>query len=98
LVLNADANHNNREPQTKEKYLDSYMAKNLYWFNCPISSKFNAESRYRNNQETYVSLLPVGYIQSGTQKSATVASQPGVVSVSKDKVIVNDPAYFWQEP
>ena len=30
LILNADANWNNSVPETKEEYLDEYMAKNLY--------------------------------------------------------------------
>ena len=30
LVLNEDANHNNETKQTKEEYLENYMAKNLY--------------------------------------------------------------------
>jgi len=61
LVLNSDANWNNQNPQTKEEYLDSYMAKNLYWIQCPAVSKFNVESRYRNNKETYISIHPPGY-------------------------------------
>ncbi|MDR3285928.1 MAG: transglutaminase-like domain-containing protein, partial [Prevotellaceae bacterium] len=61
LVLNSDANWNNQNPRTKEEYLDSYMAKNLYWIQCPAVSKFNAESRYRNNKEIYISIHPLGY-------------------------------------
>ncbi|GHV56343.1 transglutaminase [Bacteroidia bacterium] len=70
LVLNPDANHNQTEKQTKENYLDSYMAKNLYWIQCPLISKFNPESRYRNNTERYVSLLPSGF-QNTDKKIAT---------------------------
>jgi hypothetical protein len=31
LQLNEDANWNNKSKQTKEYYLDTYMAKNLYY-------------------------------------------------------------------
>jgi hypothetical protein len=61
LVLNEDANWNNQTKQTKEDYLMNYMAKNLYWIQVPIENKFNPESRYRNNVNRYVSLLPTGY-------------------------------------
>jgi hypothetical protein len=61
LVLNSDANWNNQTPKTKENYLDSYMAKNLYWLQCPAESRFNVESRYRNSREAYISLKPIGY-------------------------------------
>lgn len=40
LILNSDANWNHKSKQTKEDYLDNYMAKNLYYIsarelNCP---------------------------------------------------------------
>ena len=60
LVLNEDANWNNQNKQTKAQYLDSYMAKNLYWLQCPVDSRFNPESRYRNTNQTYISLRPSG--------------------------------------
>ncbi|WP_051697443.1 hypothetical protein [Prevotella sp. 10(H)] len=43
LFINEEANWNNETKQTKEKYIDSYMAKNLYWFKCPVKSKVNAD-------------------------------------------------------
>ena len=83
LVLNSDANWNNKTQQTKEKYLDTYMAKNLYWLQCPAVSKFNVESRYHYRDETYISLLPIGYKRD---------------KGSRNDVIVHDPEYFWQMP
>jgi hypothetical protein len=83
LVLNADANHNNEEPQTKEYYLDSYMSKNLYWLQCSVISKFNQESRYRSNTDTYVSLVPPGFQH---------------FNVQNNDLVTSDPAYFWQKP
>jgi len=83
LVLNEDANWNNQNKQTKEEYLMNYMAKNLYWIEAPVKSMFNPESRYRNNVNTYVSLLPVGYVRSNMENMGT---------------ITHDPEYFWQKP
>jgi len=83
LILNEDANWNNEKEYTKEMYLDGYMAKNLYWFDCPVDSKFNTESRYRWMNQDYISLCPVGFTPAMRNRS---------------KVVVNDPAYFWQIP
>ena len=61
IVLNEDANWNNENKQTKNYYVNSYMAKNLYWLQCPAKSKFNPESPYRNNTNQYISLTPDGF-------------------------------------
>ncbi len=83
LVLNPDANWNNRNKYNKKDYLDNYMAKNLYWFSCPLISSFNVESPYRGGKaERYVSLQPVGY-----------APDANFIDI-----VTHDPAYFWQAP
>ena len=82
LVLNEDANWNNQEKQTKETYLENYMAKNLYWFSCPLQSQFNSESRFRKTETPFVALLPTGFVK----------------PKGKEKYITNDPDYFWQKP
>ena len=81
LVLNEDANWNNQNIQTKERYLDSWMSKYLYWFNCPVNFCFNPESRYRNTNQTYVSLCPLGF-------------EPSSSNVKQ--VTTHDVAYFWE--
>ena len=58
LVLNDDANWNNRQKQTKEEYLDSYMAKNLYIISAYIDSGFGTEGSTRGE---YVTLVPSGF-------------------------------------
>lgn len=60
LILNEDANWNNQNKQTKEYYLDSYMAKNLYWLSSPLNSGYNIET----NRTTggFINLYPVGYV------------------------------------
>lgn len=61
LVLNEDANWNNENKQTKEDYLETYMAKNLYWLSCATEYCFNPESRYRYTGNKYVVLIPIGF-------------------------------------
>ena len=58
LILNDDANWNNRQKQTKEEYLDSYMAKNLYIISAYIDSGFGTEGSTRGG---YVTLVPSGF-------------------------------------
>ena len=70
LVLNDDANWNNQSKQTKEWYLDNYMAKNLYWFKCTAYSCFNPESSYRNH--TYISLCPLDYERSSWNENELI--------------------------
>lgn len=64
LFLNEDANWNYENKQTKEYYLESYMAKNLYWFDCVTNYCFNPESRYRYVENKHVVLTPVAYEKS----------------------------------
>ena len=61
LFLNEDANWNYENKQTKEYYLENYMAKNLYWFDCVTNYCFNPESRYRNVENKHVVLTPSTY-------------------------------------
>lgn len=84
LVLNDDANWNNESSQTKEGYLETYMAKNLYWFQAIVDSQFNPESQYRAMGHKYVALIPQGFTNH-------------VIKASTD-VITCDEAYFWQSP
>ena len=86
LVLSEDANWNNQTPQTKEDYLESYMAKNLYWIQCVDYSRFNAESRYRHIENKNIVLLPLGFELDLPQ---------GTVN---PKYVTHDPDYFWQKP
>ncbi len=60
LVLNEDANWNNKQQQTKEHYLDYYMAKNLYYVVCTQHSTTDSETVGKGNP-TYIGLLPSGY-------------------------------------
>lgn len=86
LVLNDDANWNNENKQTKEEYLEEYMAKNLYWIMCVKDSRFNPESRYRYVENIYVSLLPQGFEKELSDKQLN------------KKYVTHNPDYFWQKP
>ena len=59
VVLNEDANWNNESKQTKEYYLDSYMAKNLYWVASPLHNGYNVETA--GTTGGHLNLYPVGY-------------------------------------
>lgn len=57
LVLNKDANWNHKIMQTKEDYLDEYMAKNLYYLSTYLNNGYNVEN---GNHSNYFTLKPVG--------------------------------------
>lgn len=60
LILNEDANWNNRSKTLKEEYLDQYMAKNLYYVSCSLRSEYGTENKTFNHAN-YVTLMPTGY-------------------------------------
>lgn len=82
LRLCETANWNHETPQTKENYLDYYMAKNLYYFVCKRVNRFNAESMYRDyDPQDDIQLVPVGYVSESQHCEATT-----------------DPDVFWAKP
>ncbi len=82
LVLCETANWNHENQQTKDYYLDEYMAKNLYYFVCKKISRFNPESLYRNNDpEGDIRLIPVGFVNNNWKCDTTT-----------------DPDFFWAKP
>ena len=82
LVLNEDANWNHKSKQTKEYYLDNYMAKNLYYIECVTENRFNPESRYRYTGSKYVKLVPLDAQEASNEWTT----------------ITHDTDYFWQAP
>ena len=82
LVLCETANWNHESQQTKEYYLETYMAKNLYYFVCKKLNRFNPESVYRDNDpEGDVRLIPVGFVNNNWKCDTTT-----------------DPEVFWAKP
>jgi hypothetical protein len=90
LVLNNDANWNNKVKETKEQYLGYYMSKNLYWLKCSIKSEWDIETLKAGKPDLeYINLYPGNFSTIHQPKKA----RPGAVEYA-----VNDPDYFWQKP
>lgn len=95
LVLNSNANWNNQFPTLKEYYLDEYMAKNLYRFECPLSSEYDTETRKKGKEVKYMELIPMdGYCQ--TPKFSVVKNKKTGVRFTIYKS--NNPDQFWSTP
>ena len=61
LVLNEDANWNHQNKQTKEQYIDRYMAKNLYLLSARLRSESETEGYGRKSKSAEVTLAPEGF-------------------------------------
>ncbi len=95
LVLNADANWNRTALQTKEYYLEYYMAKNLYRLQVPIISEYNFETWQSGKEATYVELLPLDAIEQTPQKEEFTNSDSEVIFIYYK---TNNPDLFWKAP
>jgi len=93
LILNADANWNRESLQTKEYYLEYYMAKNLYRLQCPLSSEYDSETWKDGKEVEYVELLPLDGIEQTPQISEE--SYKGMKHISYK---TNNPDLFWKNP
>ncbi len=95
LILNPDANWNNRSSTTKENYLYQYMAKNLYRFSCPLVNEYDSETRLKGKEIVYVELLPLDGFQQKPDKDEYLSN------TNSTKVITyktNNPKIFWKVP
>jgi hypothetical protein len=95
LILNADANWNRTSLQTKEHYLEYYMAKNLYRLETPLVSEYNTESWEKGKEITYVELLPLDGIVQIPQKKEVTNDKTGVKFTNYK---TNNPDIFWTKP
>lgn len=95
LVLNADANWNRENLQTKQGYLENYMAKNLYRLETPQVSEYNSETWTMGKEITYIELLPLDGLEQTPQKKETTYSNSGVKFVQYK---TNNPDLFWTKP
>lgn len=95
LVLNSDANWNNKIKQTKEYYLETYMAKNLFRMQCPTISEFNSETNETGKSVTYIELLPLNYFKQKPDRNEIKNSQNEIVLIN---YLTNNPNLFWAEP
>ncbi|RZT96270.1 transglutaminase superfamily protein [Ancylomarina subtilis] len=95
LVLNADANWNRTNLQSKEHYLEFYMAKNLYRLQVPLISGYNTETSESGKEITYIELLPLDGIEQNPQKSEFTNNKTGVKFVNYK---TNNSDLFWAKP
>lgn len=95
LVLNADANWNRTNLQTKEHYLEYYMAKNLYRLQTPLISEYDTETWKSGKEITYVELLPLDGIEQTPQKKSETWEKTGVIYTNYK---TNNPDLFWAKP
>ncbi|MFN7274596.1 MAG: transglutaminase-like domain-containing protein [Bacteroidota bacterium] len=87
LILNPNANWNNKQTQTKEGYLKNYMAKNLYMLESPATSEYNMETHREGKTISYIKLLPLDYDNQQVDK----VDSDGKITVFK----TNNPKVFW---
>jgi hypothetical protein len=95
LILNPDANWNKKNSQTKEYYLETYMAKNLYRLETPLVSEYDTETWKNGKEVTYVELLPLDGIEQTPQKKEETNTKTGVKFTHYK---TNNPNLFWAEP
>lgn len=91
LVLNDDANWNNKQKQTKEDYLDNYMSKNLYWLQCSTKSEWDLET-------TKDGKPVIEYVNLYSGQYSTIGNQPQKIGKGRIFYATSDPGYFWQKP
>lgn len=95
LILNPTANWNHRSTTTKDNYLDSYMAKNLYRFECPIRSQYDTETRAAGKKIEYVQLLPTEYYFQTPEKTETTNPTSATTFINYKS---NSSSWFWAKP
>jgi hypothetical protein len=93
LILNPDANWNNKTSQTKEEYLQNYMAKNLYMLECPASSEYNMETSSEGKTYNYIRLLPLDCHE---QKPDIEEEKRTGQNTTWNTYKTNNPKVFWE--
>lgn len=93
LLLNPDANHNRVESQTKEYYLRTYMAKNLYQLECPLSSEYDYETSNNQKEIKFLRLIPLAYFNKSLNEEIIEEG-----TFKKIKYKTNNAQFFWQKP
>jgi hypothetical protein len=83
LILSPDANWNRQQSQTKEFYLENYMAKNLYKLETPLVSEYNTETPEKGKVINYVQLI------------STIDTP---IKKSNQFLFTYNPTLFWAKP
>ena len=86
LKLNDYANWNHKSKQTKEYYIDHYMAKNLYHLVCMEWARFNHETAIEGQTYRYIALMPYDEMSSKSN------------SIKWNYLRICDDKLFWQSP
>lgn len=86
LHLNDYANWNHKIKQTKEDYLNRYMAKNLYYLSCMEESRYNAETYEEGRSYRYYVLMPYDELDKE------------ISGISRAYIRFSDEEWFWQSP
>lgn len=93
LILNPTANWNFQNSQTKEYYLETYMAKNLYRLECPVSSTSDLETITEGKTLEYIQLLPLDGINQNPNVEVFLSDKS---KVTYKTYITNNPSVFWE--
>jgi hypothetical protein len=72
------------------------MAKNLYWFYCPLNSEYDYETWGRDKKVIYVYLWPLDYHKSLPFKTEDYYNPD--VKTTFNTYNVYNPEIFWQAP
>ena len=86
LCLNDYANWNHQNKQTKEDYLERYMAKNLYYLSCIENNRYNAETWEKEYPNKHYILMPYKELSKE------------IVGIGNGYIRFADEEWFWQSP
>lgn len=92
LILNPEANWNRQTSQSKEYYLDYYMAKNLYRLETPLHSTYNYETKEKGKIIEYIQLLPLDGINQTPEIKIFESEKSNMIYKT---YITNSPNTFW---
>ena len=71
------------------------MAKNLYRFECPLSSEYDTETATNGKKIDYIELLPLDGLNQLPLKSEQTGKTSGIRFFNYK---TNNPAIFWVKP
>lgn len=95
LILNPEANWNRQFSKTKQNYLYTYMAKNLYMLQCNVNSEYDTETYGNNKVITTITLLPLEYFKQTPDRSEYNNNEINTTFIHYK---TNNPTLFWQAP
>lgn len=95
LLLNPNANWNNKVSKTKEDYLYNYMAKNLYLLQCPVNSEYNTETEVDGKKVSYITLTAVAYFH---QQYNAMEEKNKKSTTTYKMYQTNNSEIFWKKP